>query len=251
MAIEEYQPLTARALLSSSNNVHQPLRLARQSRNPKYYAIRSSHIPFRIADNDLLVKVHAWAINPADAIPQDTNLPFLKCPIIFGEDIAGTVSIVSSTASSKFKLGDRLLGLCLPSKQGVLQDYVVLEHTMACKIPDSLSFFLSVLRPLPIWSFLKNLPRLAFQTPFLQTVSFLLQTPWISTPTFHHETAASLKTNKKQKISLKQLHENQSLWPLHVRVGFILSSSIISLHLSSILTFSLASYLPQFGMKED
>ena len=108
-------------------------------------AIRKSPVPSNIADDELVVKVHAWAVNPADAMVQDMPLPFITYPLILGEDVAGTVEVVGSAAASKFKVGDRILAMALGAavmkpEQGGFQDYVILDHTMACKIPDSLSF---------------------------------------------------------------------------------------------------------------
>ncbi|KAJ5703467.1 hypothetical protein N7493_011856 [Penicillium malachiteum] len=107
--------------------------------------IRESPIPSGIADEEVLVKVHAWAMNPADAVVQDIPLPFIKYPLILGEDIAGTVESVGSIAATKFQPGDRILGLALGAavakpEQGAFQEYVILNYNMACKIPGDLSF---------------------------------------------------------------------------------------------------------------
>ena len=107
--------------------------------------VRESPAPTTVADHEILLKVQAWAINPADHMVQDIPLPFITYPLILGEDVAGTVEIVGSTAASKFQKGDRIVGLALGSstmkpEQGGFQDYVILDHTMVSKIPDSLSF---------------------------------------------------------------------------------------------------------------
>ncbi|CRL21532.1 Alcohol dehydrogenase superfamily, zinc-containing [Penicillium camemberti] len=107
--------------------------------------IRESPIPSQIADEQIVVKVHVWAMNPADAVVQDIPLPFIKYPLILGEDIAGTVESVGSAAAAKFQPGDRVLGLALGAavakpEQGAFQNYVILDYSMACKIPDSMSF---------------------------------------------------------------------------------------------------------------
>ncbi|KAK9312073.1 oxidoreductase [Lipomyces starkeyi] len=108
-------------------------------------AIRESAVPSKVADSELVVKVHAWAVNPADAVVQDMPLPFITYPLILGEDVAGTIEVVGSAAASKFKVGDRILAMAfgavvMKPEQGGFQDYVILDHTLACKIPDSLSF---------------------------------------------------------------------------------------------------------------
>ncbi|KAF7136708.1 hypothetical protein CNMCM5793_006026 [Aspergillus hiratsukae] len=117
--------------------------------------IRESPIPSNIADNEILVKVHAWAMNPADAMVQDVPLPFIKYPLILGEDVAGTVESAGSAAKAKFQPGDRVLGLALGAavakpEQGAFQDYVILDHSLACKIPDSLTFAEASVFPLCI-----------------------------------------------------------------------------------------------------
>ncbi|EAU34596.1 conserved hypothetical protein [Aspergillus terreus NIH2624] len=89
--------------------------------------IRETAIPTTVASNEILVKVNAWAMNPADAMVQDVALPFIKYPLILGEDIAGTVEKVGSEATGKFKVGDRVLGLALGAavfkpEQGAFQD---------------------------------------------------------------------------------------------------------------------------------
>ncbi|KAI0384959.1 GroES-like protein [Hypomontagnella monticulosa] len=99
--------------------------------------IRESPIPSELEDRKLLVKVHAWAINPCDAILQDQSLPFFTYPIILGQDIAGIVEAVGSTAASKFKVGDRVFAFTINNG---FQDYVQIDHTLAAKIPDQLSF---------------------------------------------------------------------------------------------------------------
>lgn len=114
--------------------------------------IRESPVPSKIADGEIMVKVHAWALNPADHIVQDTALPFITYPLILGEDVAGTVELVGSAAST-FKEGDRIVSLALGAavlkpEQGGFQVYVVLDHTMACKIPEHLSFKEAAVFPL-------------------------------------------------------------------------------------------------------
>ena len=72
--------------------------------------IREDPIP-ELEDEQVLVKVHAWAMNPCDAMLQDKSLPFAKYPVISGQDVAGAAEDVGSTAGSKFKVGDRVFWL--------------------------------------------------------------------------------------------------------------------------------------------
>ena len=115
--------------------------------------IRDSPIPSSIADDEILVKVHAWAMNPADHILQDTPLPFIKYPLVLGEDVAGSVTVVGSTAASKFNVGDRILAYAVGIRQperGAFQEYVVVPQELACKIPESMSYIDASVFPLCI-----------------------------------------------------------------------------------------------------
>ncbi|KAB8342807.1 hypothetical protein FH972_022405 [Carpinus fangiana] len=108
-------------------------------------AIRASPIPSEIEDDQIVVKAHAWALNPCDHILQDVALPFIQYPLILGEDVAGTVVQVGSVAASKFKVGDRVTGLALGpgrkrSEQSAFQNFVIHDYLLVCKIPDIMSF---------------------------------------------------------------------------------------------------------------
>ncbi|KAF2500142.1 GroES-like protein [Lophium mytilinum] len=117
--------------------------------------IRESPYPSNLQDSELIVKVHAWAMNPCDSMLQDHSLPFITYPVILGEDIAGTVSAVGRLAALKFSIGDRITGIALgavskrPAHSG-FQEHLILDHTMACKIPATLSFAAAAVFPLCI-----------------------------------------------------------------------------------------------------
>ncbi|KAI1643523.1 GroES-like protein [Daldinia loculata] len=117
--------------------------------------IRETPIPSTLAQDEVLVKVRAWGLNPADAFLQDSPLPFIKYPLIPGQDVAGIVERVGPGPNSRrFKIGDRVLGYAMgePSlgkpENGAFQDYVVLDHALAVKIPDSLPFAEAAVFPL-------------------------------------------------------------------------------------------------------
>lgn len=99
--------------------------------------IRESPIPSKLEDRQVLIRVHSWAMNPCDAFLQDQSLPFIKYPVVLGQDVAGVVENVGSTAASKFKVGDRVFGFTINNG---FQDYVTLDHTLTAKIPGTLSF---------------------------------------------------------------------------------------------------------------
>ncbi|KAI6082359.1 GroES-like protein [Hypoxylon rubiginosum] len=118
--------------------------------------IREGPIPSKVDDGELLIRAHAWAMNPVNAFIQTTALPIFKYPTILGEDVSGVVELVGSgPSSSKFKPGDRVVGLALGATsgygkddQGGFQNYVVLDAGLACKIPDALSFAEAAVFPL-------------------------------------------------------------------------------------------------------
>ncbi|KAI0836728.1 GroES-like protein [Hypoxylon sp. FL0890] len=118
-------------------------------------AIRETPITSKLEDGDILIKAGAWGMNPVDAFLQSVALPFVKFPLIPGEDVAGTVEAVSpGTASKKFKIGDRVVGFAIgaPSRgtggRGAFQEHVVLDVNLTAKIPDSISFAEAVVFPL-------------------------------------------------------------------------------------------------------
>lgn len=104
-------------------------------------------------ENEIVVKAHAWAVNPVDWILQSQHLfDWMKYPLILGNDIAGEVVEVGS-AATRFKTGDRVLALATGfdgnnSPQGGFQDYVVINPVLAAPIPDSLSYAEAAVFPL-------------------------------------------------------------------------------------------------------
>jgi NADPH:quinone reductase-like Zn-dependent oxidoreductase len=101
--------------------------------------IRDNSLPTsdELGDHKVLVKVHAWAINPCDYMLQDRNM--VHYPVILGCDIAGTVETVApgSTAASKFRVGDRVFGF---NANNGFQDYVALEDRLMAKIPGDMAY---------------------------------------------------------------------------------------------------------------
>lgn len=107
-------------------------------------SIREVPYPTNLAPHEVVLKAHAWAINPADHIVQDSaEVSFIKYPLILGEDATGTVVSVGSEAIARFKPSDRVLafttGVTKP-EMGGFQDYLIVDTRLACHIPDSMSF---------------------------------------------------------------------------------------------------------------
>ncbi|KAJ5897277.1 Polyketide synthase enoylreductase [Penicillium tannophilum] len=103
-----------------------------------------------LTPTQVLIKVHAWAINPADHILQDTEMAFVSYPVVLGEDIAGT--IVAQGNATRFAVNDRVIGFAQGATKGPsmggFQEYVVVESDFVCRIPDSMLFEQGVVLPL-------------------------------------------------------------------------------------------------------
>lgn len=107
--------------------------------------------------DEIVIKNEAVAVNPCDAFLQK-NEPLwpLDFPVVLGCDIAGTVAEVGSNASSRFKVGDRVLGgafggdIDTPNKYGAFQNYTVSHAHLAAHIPDDLSFEAACAIPLAL-----------------------------------------------------------------------------------------------------
>ncbi|KAI9725724.1 MAG: hypothetical protein M1828_002607 [Chrysothrix sp. TS-e1954] len=95
---------------------------------------------------ELVVRNRALAINPVDWAMQQNGqdiFPFLKFPLILGEDVSGEVVEVGSDVT-RFKPGDRIVGYALGfanqrTAEGAFQEHVVLQEHLVAHIPKSLS----------------------------------------------------------------------------------------------------------------
>lgn len=110
-------------------------------------------VPFEIKDtpytspsaNEIVIKNRALALNPIDFKLQDVALfPFLKYPIVLGNDVAGEVVEVG-TSVTRFKPGDRVLALAVgvtlnDSTRSAFQEYSVVLEKLTSPIPDDFSF---------------------------------------------------------------------------------------------------------------
>ena len=106
-------------------------------------SIRPTAYHTKLESDQILVKAHAWAINPCDHMIQDIAFPFVTYPVVLGEDIAGTVVSAGTAASSRFKPKDRVLAMSSGLKNpscGAFQEFVVVDGSLACHIPQSMSF---------------------------------------------------------------------------------------------------------------
>ena len=78
------------------------------------FVIRTVPVP-RPSPGQVLVKIHAAALNPLDWKMQRDGLFITKYPIILGSDLAGTVEELGEGVEN-LSLGDRVL-VTLPHRQ--------------------------------------------------------------------------------------------------------------------------------------
>ncbi|ORY24555.1 putative zinc binding dehydrogenase [Naematelia encephala] len=95
-------------------------------------------------ENEILVRNHAIAANPADWKLRDFPSHLNKFPTVLGSDVCGIVSAIGSKVS-KFKVGDRVAGFALvianmKPEHGAWQTYTLLQENATIKIPDFMSY---------------------------------------------------------------------------------------------------------------
>ncbi|KAK0516281.1 hypothetical protein JMJ35_000884 [Cladonia borealis] len=104
------------------------------------------------AENEVLVRNRAVAINPVDGSLQSLAWWPLNYPTILGQDIAGEVVAVGPNVT-RFKYGDRVLGHAVGmatkrDQDNAFQAYTIVQINMACEIPDKISFESAAVIPL-------------------------------------------------------------------------------------------------------
>lgn len=85
-------------------------------------------------ENELLIRVHAAAVNRTDILVREGIADYLTNPVL-GIEIAGTV--VEASEGASFSNGDRVMGLV---NGGGYAEYAVIPADRAMKVPDPLSF---------------------------------------------------------------------------------------------------------------
>lgn len=95
-------------------------------------------------ENEVLLKVHAVAVNPVDSYRQKTGLFIDTYPWIVGCDGAGIVEEVGPGVKH-VKPGDRVVAsanefYCHKSTHAMFQQYVTVSADGCCTIPDTMKF---------------------------------------------------------------------------------------------------------------
>lgn len=95
-----------------------------------------------IGDHEVLVAVHAAALNPVDSKIRNGKMwPLLtyKMPLVMGNDIAGVVA-ETGTEVTRFKKGDRVFATLDKRCLGAFADAVAVNEQYLAPIPANLSF---------------------------------------------------------------------------------------------------------------
>jgi len=92
------------------------------------------------AAGEILIKVHAAALNPVDWKIRNWNVLIDGYPAILGSDIAGEVAEIGEGVTD-FKKGDRVFGQAeFIKERGAFQQYVLSGAATTAKIPPKFSF---------------------------------------------------------------------------------------------------------------
>ena len=135
-----------------------------QAPKDKSLVIATAPYPKIKHDRDIIIKTKSIALNPVDHVLQQngTNLsfPWLKYPMVLGNDAAGEVVEVSPGVT-RFKKGDRVVGLGYgldkcekeSSQSGqyprsTFQEYILLLEHMTAQIPDQVTYEAASVIPL-------------------------------------------------------------------------------------------------------
>lgn len=113
--------------------------LVKDGKGPSSSLYISSDVPIpEVADDEVLIKIKAFALNRMDIIQRDGNYPLPPgTSSILGVEFAGLVHKVSSKADCRFNVGERVYGLVAG---GCYAEYVVCKEALLLKIPEELSF---------------------------------------------------------------------------------------------------------------
>ncbi len=98
--------------------------------------------PPKIKADELLVKVHASCINPADWKIRKGMLKIVtgnKFPMILGFDLAGEVVEVGANVT-RFTIGDSIYGTLKPPNAGAYAEFVAVSENCAVLKPTNISY---------------------------------------------------------------------------------------------------------------
>eukprot|EP01100_Stratorugosa_tubuloviscum_P000265 TRINITY_DN1057_c0_g1_i1.p1 TRINITY_DN1057_c0_g1~~TRINITY_DN1057_c0_g1_i1.p1 ORF type:complete len:345 (+),score=130.00 TRINITY_DN1057_c0_g1_i1:119-1153(+) len=125
------------------------IRFNRYGSNEVLELVKNQGLP-RLKPNDVLLKVHAAALNPVDWKIRSGHLSIVtgsNFPKIPGFDVSGTIISIGS-AVTLFKIGDEVLGMANFERCGALAEYMAIEQENITIKPPSIDFAFAASIPL-------------------------------------------------------------------------------------------------------
>lgn len=119
--------------------------------------VADAPFPTDVADDEVVIKNKAVAVNPVDWKIQSAPQPIfdIRYPFILGSDVAGEVVRAGAGVSHLFSKGDRVIGHALSlssgsAAHGGFQLYPRLKAAAVARIPEDIPFEQAVVLPLSV-----------------------------------------------------------------------------------------------------
>lgn len=132
-----FNTFTMKAIVTNRSIITRVLNMALGKSFGRGADVKDIPIP-SISSNQILVKVHAVALNPTDF----KHIDLLSPPhSVVGNDFAGEVTQVGDEAAKLWKVGDRVAGAVhggLYGDRGAFAEYLKADADLAWKIPDGM-----------------------------------------------------------------------------------------------------------------
>lgn len=102
----------------------------------------------RPKQGEVLVRVHAAGLNPADFKTREGKLVYrYPLPTVLGNDLAGVVEECGAGAT-RFATGDRVFARMPKDSMGAFAEYAVLSEDLLARMPSSVDFVTAATVPL-------------------------------------------------------------------------------------------------------
>ena len=115
---------------------------------PSVFVFDANTQPPALSADQVLVRIKATSVNPADAKQRSGNLRLVlkhTFPLILGQDFAGTVEAVGARCR-RFAVGDQVYGSTAP-RNGCSAELVAVFERECCPKPKSLSWLVAAATP--------------------------------------------------------------------------------------------------------
>ncbi|RAL07195.1 zinc-binding alcohol dehydrogenase family protein [Aspergillus homomorphus CBS 101889] len=120
---------------------------------PKAHPFQVKEAPlWEPAENEILIRNHAVAVNPVDGSLQTKAWWPMEYPTILGQDVAGEV-VQLGPKVTRFRVGARVVGHAVGmatkrNQDNAFQAYTILQTNMVCELPDAIAYEAAAVLPL-------------------------------------------------------------------------------------------------------